>query len=63
MKPLFLLTGATGIVLPPTVLDERKLDSIVVLPWNLCKEIVAGLVRARGWGVNFVVAVPRLEIG
>jgi ABC-type Fe3+-hydroxamate transport system substrate-binding protein len=45
------------------VLYETKPDYIVILPWNLKKEVEAQLRSARAWGAAFVTAVPRLEIG
>ena len=45
------------------ILDEGQLrktepDYILILPWNLQKEIIQQLDYARGWGATFVVAQP-----
>ena len=41
--------------------DDRP-DYILILPWNLKDEIVAQLAIARGWGAQFVVAIPQLTV-
>jgi SAM-dependent methyltransferase len=49
------------------VVDEARLTAekprfIVILPWNLTREITAQLHYARAWGAQFVTAVPELNI-
>ena len=48
----------------PIVAEERlrqeKPDWIVLLPWNLKKELMAQLAYVREWGGRFVMAVPQL---
>jgi hypothetical protein len=49
------------------IVDEARIDAtrpdyVVILPWNLKTEVMAQLQRIRGWGGQFVTAVPRLEI-
>lgn len=43
-------------------IKEVKPDYIVILAWNLKREIVQQLDYARAWGAKFVVAVPELEV-
>jgi ABC-type Fe3+-hydroxamate transport system substrate-binding protein len=43
-------------------LAEARPDYILILPWNLRREIAAQLEYARGWGAKFAVPIPRLEI-
>lgn len=43
-------------------IEETKPDYIVILPWNLKKEIVEQLAYTREWGCRFVVAIPDLAI-
>lgn len=43
---------------PPEALDEARPDWILILPWNLSKEITAQLAHAREWGARFVVPIP-----
>jgi len=35
-----------------------KPDYILILPWNLKREIVNQLSFARSWGAQFVVPIP-----
>jgi hypothetical protein len=56
------LPGSHIPVFPPETLYERRPDYIVILPWNLRREIAAQLADAREWGAQFVVAVPELEV-
>jgi hypothetical protein len=49
------------------VVDEVHLrvdrpDYVLILPWNLCDEVVAQLSEVRSWGGKFVTAVPRLLV-
>jgi SAM-dependent methyltransferase len=49
------------------IVDEDRLrvvrpDYIVILPWNLKREVMAQLAYVREWGASFVTAVPGLEI-
>lgn len=41
---------------------EEKPDFIVILPWNLRREIMDQLAYVGEWGGRFVVAVPRVEV-
>jgi hypothetical protein len=43
-------------------LKEARPDCIVILPWNLRKEVMSQLDYARAWGARFVTAVPELEV-
>ena len=50
------------------IVDEARLradrpDRIVILPWNLRREVMTQLAYAREWGALFVTAVPVLAIG
>ena len=47
---------------PPEYLDEDKPDYILILPWNLTKEITAQLAHAREWGARFVVPIPDVRV-
>lgn len=49
------------------IVDEAHLrsdrpDFVVILPWNLRKEITAQLAYIRNWGGQIVTAVPRLTV-
>lgn len=62
--------GKIGKYLPGSripIVDEdhlwnEKPDLIVILPWNLRDEISSQLAYARGWGAQFAVALPELEV-
>ena len=41
---------------------ECKPDYIIVLPWNLKKEIYAQLEFTREWNCKLVTAIPKLEV-
>jgi hypothetical protein len=42
-------------------LRKTKPDYILILPWNLQKEIVQQLSYVREWGAKFVVAQPEFS--
>jgi len=46
----------------PERIDAEQPDYVLILPWNLRQEIAAELARIRGWGGQFVVPVPALEV-
>jgi len=43
-------------------LKETRPDYIIILPWNLKREIVSQLSFARSWGAQFVVPIPEPRI-
>ena len=47
---------------PVEALAEARPDYVLVMPWNLRKEISAQLEYVREWGGQLVVARPELEI-
>jgi hypothetical protein len=47
---------------PVERLAEERPDYVVIMPWNLRKEITAQLDYVREWGGQFVVSLPKLEI-
>ncbi|MEG3614419.1 class I SAM-dependent methyltransferase [Isoptericola haloaureus] len=46
----------------PEALDEARPDYVVIMPWNLRKEISAQLAHVAQWGGRLVVALPHLEV-
>jgi SAM-dependent methyltransferase len=62
--------GKHGMFLPgslipidaPDRLAETKPDYILILPWNLRREIEEQLAYARDWGARFVTAIPELDV-
>ena len=49
-------------ILPVEAIDEAKPDYILILPWNLRKEIVAQMRHVASWGAKFVVPIPEATI-
>jgi SAM-dependent methyltransferase len=43
-------------------LKQEKPDYVVILPWNLKKELMLQLEYVRAWGGDFVTAVPIMRI-
>jgi len=43
-------------------INEVRPDYILILPWNLKKEIIDELSFTKEWGAKFVTAIPNLEI-
>lgn len=54
--------GARIPVLPPERIAEDRPDYILVLPWNLRKELTSQLSYVEEWGGRLVFAIPRLEV-
>jgi len=46
----------------PDKIAETKPDYVVILPWNLKKEIVEQLQYIREWGGKFIVPIPKAVI-
>jgi len=47
---------------PPETIAETRPDSILILPWNLQKEIAAQLEPVREWGARLIVPIPHPEV-
>lgn len=56
------LPGTHIPVLPVEALAQARPDYVVIMPWNLRKEITAQLDYVGEWGGQLVVALPRLEV-
>lgn len=46
----------------PAVINETRPDYILILPWNLKKEITASMAHVKEWGCKFVVPIPKVEV-
>jgi 2-polyprenyl-3-methyl-5-hydroxy-6-metoxy-1,4-benzoquinol methylase len=55
------LPGSRIPVLPPSALAERRPDDVVILPWNIAREIVDQFEALRSGGARFVTFVPRIS--
>ena len=49
-------------ILAPNELRKHKPDFLLILPWNISKEIVQANEFINEWGGKFIVAVPSLRI-
>jgi hypothetical protein len=46
----------------PAKIFETKPDYLLILPWNLKKEISEEMADIRGWGGQFVVPIPEIRV-
>ena len=56
------LPGTHIPILEPERLNEARPDYVLILPWNLKKEIMQQLAGIREWGGSFVVPIPELTV-
>jgi hypothetical protein len=49
-------------ILDPSVISQTKPDYILILPWNLRKEIKESMAHVQEWGCRFVVPIPVVEV-
>ena len=55
------LPGTRIPIAAPEAIDETKPDWVLILPWNLEREIVEQMQHIRDWGGQFVVAIPEVH--
>jgi hypothetical protein len=46
----------------PEHIRETRPDYVLILPWNLCEEIVSQMAFVREWGGRFVVPIPKVAV-
>lgn len=56
------MPGSRIPIISPEQLLEQRPDFVLILPWNLRREISSQLAAIRSWGGRFVVAIPELEV-
>ena len=56
------MPGSRIPIVDESFIIAKKPDYILILPWNLRKEISCNLEYIRDWGGKFIVAVPEIEI-
>ena len=49
-------------MLPVEAIDAARPDYVLILPWNLRKEIVAQMRHIGEWGGKFVVPIPEATV-
>lgn len=45
-----------------SAIDEARPDYVLILPWNLRREIVQQMQRIGDWGGKFIVPIPEVEV-
>ena len=61
-KQNHLLPGSHLPIFAPEKIAEVKPDYLVILPWNLAKEISESHAYIRDWNGRFVTAVPQIKV-
>ena len=56
------MPGSRIPIVSEEVLASYTPDYVIILPWNLSKEISGRLDYMREWGCSFVVGIPELKI-
>lgn len=54
------LPGSHIPILKPEVLREKRPDFLLILPWNISKEVMAQNSFIAEWGGKFVTAIPKI---
>jgi SAM-dependent methyltransferase len=49
-------------IYPVSKIDDERPDYLLILPWNLKKEIVEQMRHVGDWGCKFIVAIPNVEV-
>lgn len=49
-------------ILDPSAISRTRPDYILILPWNLRKEIKESMAHVQEWGCQFVVPIPAVEV-
>ncbi len=49
-------------IYPVSAIDEARPDYLLILPWNLKREIVEQMRYVGGWGCKIVVPIPTVEV-
>jgi SAM-dependent methyltransferase len=49
-------------IVEESVISQTKPDYIVILPWNIKKEVMEQLHYVKAWGGRFVTSIPRLTV-
>lgn len=57
-----LLPGTRIPVYAPDRILETRPDYVLILPWNIKDEIMAGMSAVRDWGGQFLVPIPEVQL-
>lgn len=58
----FLPGSKIPIVHPDVLKNEKKIDFVIIFPWNIADEVIAKLDYLKANGTKFVMAIPKLTI-
>ncbi|MBN2907060.1 MAG: methyltransferase domain-containing protein [Rhodobacteraceae bacterium] len=61
-KQNHFMPGSHIPILPPSELESRRPDYVLILPWNIADEVRAQLAPLAEKGTKFVTAVPELKV-
>lgn len=61
-KQGLFLPGTRIPIRAPEAIFETRPDYVLILPWNLRKEISEQMAAIRDWGGRFLVAIPGVEL-
>jgi 2-polyprenyl-3-methyl-5-hydroxy-6-metoxy-1,4-benzoquinol methylase len=61
-KQGMFLPGSHILIKKPNEIFKTKPDYVLILPWNLKKEIITQMKDIRKWGGKFVIPVPKVRI-
>lgn len=61
-KQGMLLPGSRLPIFAPSHVEETEPDYLLILPWNLRREISAQMSSIARWGGRFVTAIPSVEV-
>jgi len=61
-KQNHFLPGVRIPVYAPKKITQTRPDYIVILPWNIKKEVMEQMREVRRWGGKFVTAIPKITI-
>jgi SAM-dependent methyltransferase len=56
------MPGSRIPILAPSVLEEKRPDYVLILPWNIAGEVKQQLANLAERGSRFVTAIPTLEV-
>jgi hypothetical protein len=56
------LPGTHIPIFPPENIRQTKPDYVLILPWNLKREIMEQIAYIREWGGQFIVPIPNAEV-
>lgn len=58
----FLPGSKIPIVHPDVLKNQKKIDFVIIFPWNIADEVTAKLDYLKANGTKFVIAIPKLTI-